>query len=56
MGRWNDFEPLQEAACGTPAGAARHRDLGEDICPSCKRGLARYRRQLRAATTGGGTG
>lgn len=54
MSRFHTPEPLQEAACGTPAGANRHRDLGEPVCDTCTHGLARYRRRLRAATAGGG--
>lgn len=53
MSRHFTAEPLQEAACGTPSGANRHKDLGEPICESCLRGLARYRRRLRANNRGG---
>lgn len=44
---------LPEAECGTPAGANRHRDLGEPPCDGCTSALARYRRRLRAQNRGG---
>lgn len=54
MSRWRDPEPVQEAACGTPAGANRHVDHNEPVCQECKRAAARYRRELRRTDSGGG--
>jgi len=35
------------AACGTPSGYNRHRDLNEDVCPSCREARNAYERERK---------